>query len=957
MLAKLKEFLTKQQTTETTSQNQTKNDGAKAKIHWRNPKQPRATSQDEVSKLYSDQPSFTDFLPWVEYLEEHKCFLLEDNVSVGAIFEIIPIATEGREAEWLTSARNMVEDVLQDCFGEYDNEPWVVQFFAQDDSNFTPYMQKLYNYIKPKANNTVFTNYFLALTEHHTRAITRSGGLFEDKKITGLPWRGQNRRVRIIVYRRYFKNRQFKDTEQGAIQLLNQACERITVGLLGAGVKTKRLNGHDFYDWLMPWFNPKPQLTDDDPIDFYHKVPHLARQANDPEDPELLDLPFDHDFAESLFFNEPKNDNDKGIWYFNDLPHKVMVVEQLRSAPKVGQITGETKIGDRLNALFDQLPEDTVLSMTMVITPQDILEDRLNFMYKKAVGDNIASTNTRHDVSIARAMMASKHKLYRGSIAFYIKGNDEKELRNKSIQLANILTNAGLQAVEEGEEVAACNAYIRWLPMVFNPNLDTKEWYTRLFFAQHIANLAPVWGRSTGTGSPCLSFFNRGGSPVTFDPLSQEDRSMNAHLLMFGPTGSGKSASLVSLMIQVMGVYRPRLFIVEAGNSFGLLGQFFSKLGLTVNQVSLKKDSGITLAPFADARLLIEKPNLATTLDPDEIEDEAEETMEDDEEGDAQRDILGELEIIARLMITGGETKEDERLTRADRALIRQCIINAAQTCVDENRAVLTQDICAALFNASQDTRLQDKRRERAQEMADSMKIFTQGMDGEIFNREGVSWPESDVTIVDLATYAREGYEAQMSISYISLMNTVNNIAERDQYSGRPIIMVTDEGHIVTKNPLVAPYAVKITKMWRKLGAWFWLATQNLADFPNAAQTMLNMIEWWICLNMPPAEVEEIARFKRLNQPQKDLLLSATKEPRKYTEGVVLTKDKEIMFRAVPPSLFLALAETEPEEKKERNDLMKKHNCSELEAVFIKAETIDKSRGVETLPWRHFFER
>lgn len=103
-----------------------------------------------------------------------------------------------------------------------------------------------------------------------------------------------------------------------------------------------------------------------------------------------------------------------------------------------------------------------------------------------------------------------------------------------------------------------------------------------------------------------------------------------------------------------------------------------------------------------------------------------------------------------------------------------------------------------------------------------------------------------------------------MSISYISLMNTVNNLSERDQYLGRPIIMVTDEGHIITKNPLLAPFVVKGTKMWRKLGAWFWLATQNLADFPTAAQTMLNMIEWWICLNMPPAEIEEIARFKKL---------------------------------------------------------------------------------------------
>ncbi|MNF42466.1 hypothetical protein D3C84_235170 [compost metagenome] len=55
-----------------------------------------------------------------------------------------------------------------------------------------------------------------------------------------------------------------------------------------------------------------------------------------------------------------------------------------------------------------------------------------------------------------------------------------------------------------------------------------------------------------------------------------------------------------------------------------------------------------------------------------------------------------------------------------------------------------------------------------------------------------------------------------MSISYISLMNTVNNLAERDQYLGRPIIMVTDEGHIIIKKSFLAPFVVNDTKMWRK---------------------------------------------------------------------------------------------------------------------------------------------
>ncbi len=83
---------------------------------------------------------------------------------------------------------------------------------------------------------------------------------------------------------------------------------------------------------------------------------------------------------------------------------------------------------------------------------------------------------------------------------------------------------------------------------------------------------------------------------------------MNAHLFLFGPTGSGKSATLNNLLNQVTAIYRPRLFIVEAGNSFGLFSDFARMLGLTVNRVKLAPGSGISLAPFADARRLIRRP-------------------------------------------------------------------------------------------------------------------------------------------------------------------------------------------------------------------------------------------------------------------------------------------------------------------------------------------------------------
>src|SRR5690606_36392796 len=118
----------------------------------------------------------------------------------------------------------------------------------------------------------------------------------------------------------------------------------------------------------------------------------------------------------------------------------------------------------------------------------------------------------------------------------------------------------------------------------------------------------------------------------------------------------------------------------------------------------------------------------------------------------------------------------------------------------------------------------------------------------------------------------------------------------------------------------------------------------------KAAEPMLNMIEWWICLSMPPDEVDKIARFRELNESQKALMRSARKEAGKFSEGVILSKSMEVLFRAVPPSLYLALAMTEPEEKTERYELMKRHGIRELEAALRVAQKIARARGIEPLP-------
>ncbi|NRH24950.1 conjugative transfer ATPase [Pantoea stewartii] len=897
----------------------------------------RLTHADE-SGLYATGPSIIDHVPWGEYLPEHQCILLDDGVSVGAVYEINPVGTEGRPESRLEEIRDVVENALQDSIPELDSHQWVVQFFCQDDSDLSAYMDSIRGYVRPRAQGTAFTEAWLNEQERHLKNVAAEKGLFVDETVTGAPWRGQIRRTRMVVYR--WVEKPYRDPMAPEV-LLNQVCDRLTSAMSGAGIRSVRQNGEQIHSWLLRWFNPAPQWTDK------ATLYRCARHRDDAPG----DLPLLNDFSESLWFTRPRSDADKGIWWFDNVAHKAVPVARIRTRPQTGHLTGEVKRGDNINAIMDLLPEGTVLAMTLVVQPQDKLEANFASLSRNSMGENVDSLRAREDAATARTFLGNKHKLYRAAITLLIKGQDEDALSKRYLDLSSKLLNCGLEPVNPEHDIGPLSTYMRALPMCFNPQLDRHNWYTRLMFVQHFACLSPVYGRDTGTGHHGLTFFNRGGGPLSVDPLNKEDRTQNAHLLLFGPTGAGKSATAVDKLSQMVAIYRSRIFLIEAGNSFGLYGDYCASLGLSVHRVSIKPGKVVSLAPFGDSHLLLDVKPEALIISEEDLPDT---DADDEDDEDGERDVLGEMEIAARLMITGGEASEESRMTRADRGMIREAIMNAARKAYAESRQMLPEDLMFALQDIAHDISLGDDgrekrtpaRRARAEEMSEALRMFTEGFEGELFNRPGTPWPEADVTIVDLGQLAREGYEAQMAVAVISLLNTINNIAERDQYLDRDIIVPIDEGHIVTTNPLLGPYATKIAKMWRKLGTWLWIFTQNLADFPDTSKKMLNMAEWWICLVMPPEEVEQIARFKTLNDEQKAMLLSATKLPRKYTEGVILSRKVQALFRAVPPSLFLALGMTEKEEKAERRSIMNEFKCTELEAVYHVARRLDESRGL-----------
>ena len=161
-----------------------------------------------------------------------------------------------------------------------------------------------------------------------------------------------------------------------------------------------------------------------------------------------------------------------------------------------------------------------------------------------------------------------------------------------------------------------------------------------------------------------------------------------------------------------------------------------------------------------------------------------------------------------------------------------------------------------------------------------------------------------------------------LAVATVSLVNTITGIGEKYQFEDRETEVVIDEGHIITKNPMLVKPFVFGVKTWRKVSISLQLASQNLDDYPDQAKSMLNLAEWWYCLVMPKEEIDEISRFRALNEEQKALLQSATKASKKFTEGVVMSDAMNSLFRVVMPGLALGLAGTDGDEKILRKNII-----------------------------------
>ncbi|WP_428775699.1 conjugative transfer ATPase [Vibrio sp.] len=926
-------------------------------------------SQEHLEDSYNtDLPSFSSRLPYAGYDPESKTFILEDLISRAMVLTIKPIPTEGKTGEQLAKVRDALSDIYR-LFDERDvlDGQWVIQEFTYESNSVEAIIDHMRDYVVPHAKGTLFTEAYIKLLERHYRTIAKDEGLYFDRAVTSQPWRFKMPRTKLIIYRRQSGKdvSRFQAGKHSPTDEITQLYKDLSVKLSQAGIQYELDDDVAMFGWLFKFFNPNPELNlFDSKEQYYERMCDI--------DSELL---IGDDLCEALLSEPPKSDVDDNCWYFNGAPSRFLRFGSLRKAPRIGALTGEVSEGDGAHetnfCVLDALPNNTILSKTVVIAPQPDFDRRFGKTAKSSKGtSNEAKVAARNLEEVDSLLQSNERKVF-VTMGVYVSGQNLTELDDNQRKVVSTLANSNIMLYKDKVDGLSLDSFINHLPMNFRPEKD-KGMYLRTMWSQHSANLFFGFGRGEGTGNPCISFFNRGGTPVFFDPMSKADKDNNSFGFIAGPSGAGKSVTITQLVYSIMAMKRPRLFLIEYGDSFSMAAKDWEKKGLTVNYLKVMPESVPKLAPFSNLDKVLEdsvdEQETIDNFEDIEYEDLTETGKEEKKDITKQGDILGELELVLLLMITGSEQSEFDRYTRADRSMIRQSLVETAKRLRAEGIAeglghakpAVVSDVMFTLNKMAEDKSqdLPTTKRHLLREMALSLEAFTTGINHTLFNEVGESWPDTDIMVFNLGLLAQDSYVAQLNVAVLSLMQHINNLSEAYQFDERDVVSITDEAHLILNNNMLGKILTRVVKTARKLGHIPFFATQDLADLAGESKKILNNIEWFYCLNFGLEEARKVQDIKNLSDEDVHLMVSTRKLDRCYTEGVAISKHHRILFRVTPPSLMLAVAMTESSEKAERRKLMNEIGTDdELEAVYEMANRLDKARGINgRLEYKELFQ-
>ncbi len=464
-----------------------------------------------------------------------------------------------------------------------DENPWVMQIFVQDDLTLMPIYQALQQYMAQFTDieNDQLAKKYLLIMHDHFRLMCQPNGILTDP-LSGLAFRGKIRRIRVALYRRYttWKTKH----PPNALSEIASVCQTFETQMQQVGIRLNRMKACHVYDWLVRWFNPAPTQTEGETDALLKRHPY-------PSDYQ----PFGWSFNQNVFFGSVES-YENG-WEFDGIKHSVMTIKELDQAIEIGAISREKEVGDQQKyALLDKFPPGAIYTMHIAFESKAVINVHLDGIESAGIGKSAVVKDIHHNVNTARYQMDKGNMLLRCV-------ETDQELEQRVTGISALLGEAGIEVLPPKNELFPKDLYLRFLPFNFNYTFDKKDNYRASYkYANDIARLLPLYGRSQGDGiNPLHLYYNRGGEVFMFDHLSRDFKMSNSHMAIIGTTGAGKSVALNNLCLSLSAVRNPRIIAMEVGGSFDLTAKYLAQYGRQVKVMKFDRLHPIAVNPYAEA--------------------------------------------------------------------------------------------------------------------------------------------------------------------------------------------------------------------------------------------------------------------------------------------------------------------------------------------------------------------
>jgi len=171
-------------------------------------------------------------------------------------------------------------------------------------------------------------------------------------------------------------------------------------------------------------------------------------------------------------------------------------------------------------------------------------------------------------------------RIFYAQIGAFISAPDYNTLLDRTLVAGDTLLKTNcLSFIRPEDDLVSQDSFVRALPFVYDFRHDRKSALrARMTYLSQLSSVLPFFGSGRGSDNLCYLGYKRSGEPFMCNPFLKSDRSRVAHQMVFGPTGAGKSATMISMALMSMAVNAPRQFVLDKGNSFGLLADYYEDM-------------------------------------------------------------------------------------------------------------------------------------------------------------------------------------------------------------------------------------------------------------------------------------------------------------------------------------------------------------------------------------------